>query len=494
MKQDQDTSHQANSPQGDDQAGGLAGLPARIPHSETATIAERVRTARIAANKTQQQLAGDTYSKSYISAVERGKMTPSVQALGILAGRLGLPVSFFLGESDADLSVLAESSASMRSAPERERMVREDAVALMLGEAELYLRQRQPGEALARLGGEEPSEDLGAMQRPRWYWLKGWALIQKGLPTEAIPALEKGLSVAEALRAQSPQSQKGQLSEMAERIRLFLGSAYYELRQLELAVEYHRRCLHAITDGVVTDPELKLRIYVALGHDYLLLGRYQDAVGFYDYARKQVSDVDNPFSQPMIYWGLTLAHKEAGDLIRARMSVQKALMAQEIQENVALSAQLRSLFGQILVHFGKFNEAEEHLRQSLEVAERTGDTATRGLTLANYADLYIAEDKADQALKSVQDGLAVVAQTGDKRTEGQLYLTAAAAHEAQKQPQAAEDAFKKAISIFQQTEDADLIGRAHERYGKFLAEQGRFQEAYEQMHQARSSNLRRNQS
>src|ERR1051326_1409483 len=76
----------------------------QIDRSDTMTIAERMRSARIAANKTQQQLAGDTYSKSYISAVERGKMTPSVQALGVLAERLGLPMSYFLGESDVDLS------------------------------------------------------------------------------------------------------------------------------------------------------------------------------------------------------------------------------------------------------------------------------------------------------------------------------------------------------------------------------------------------------
>ena len=113
------------------------------------TIAERVRTARIAANKTQQQLAGDTYSKSYISAVERGKMTPSVQALGVLAERLGLPMSYFLGESDADLSALAESSASLRSTPERERLAREETLGLLLTEAEGLIRQGNLDAALA---------------------------------------------------------------------------------------------------------------------------------------------------------------------------------------------------------------------------------------------------------------------------------------------------------------------------------------------------------
>ncbi|HEY7125384.1 MAG TPA: helix-turn-helix transcriptional regulator [Ktedonobacterales bacterium] len=331
---------------------GKATRPSKYSPADTATIAERVRSARIAANKTQQQLAENTYFKSYISAVERGKMVPSVQALGVLAGRLGLPVSFFLGESDADLSMLTESAALPPS--EQHRQAREDAVVLLLGEAEYALRQRQQDEALKLVGTEEPPEDLAALHRPRWYWLKGWALILKKFHNEAISTLEKGLSVTEALRAQAPQSQRGHLAEMAEQLRLALGSAYAELRQVELAVEYHRRGLQAVTDGMVSDPELKLRIYVALGHDYLLLGRYQEAARLYDAAKEQVNEVVNPLAQPAIYWGLTLTHQEAGDLIRARMSVQKALLAEELQDNVVLSAQLRSLFGQILVQLGKF--------------------------------------------------------------------------------------------------------------------------------------------
>ena len=61
-------------------------------------IGDRVRAARVAANLTQQDLAGSDFSKSYISAIERGKMTPSFQALHLLAGRLGRPISYFLGE------------------------------------------------------------------------------------------------------------------------------------------------------------------------------------------------------------------------------------------------------------------------------------------------------------------------------------------------------------------------------------------------------------
>ncbi len=480
----------SESPLAQATTGGRAGSTESL-RGDTMTIAERVRTARIAANKTQQQLAGDTYSKSYISAVERGKMTPSVQALGVLAERLGLPMSYFLGESEADLSALAESSAAMRSTPERERIAREETLALLLSEAEGLIRQRDPSAALDKLGTTETLEELSVSQRPRWYLLVGWAWLLQQMPQEAIAKLEKGLSLSENLRAQAPLSQKGYLAEMAERLRCFLGTAYYELGQPEMALEYHRRCLAAITEGAVTDPELKLRIYMALGHDYLLLNRYSEAISFYEQASKQANETESLASQAAIYWKLGLSYQGSGDLSRARANLQKALGAFELQENMRLAAELRSLFGQVLVNLERYEEAEANLQQSLAAAERTGNAATRALALANFAAMHTARGHHDQAIGTAREGLAVVKESQDHRTEGQLHLTLALAHEAKGDYDTAEGELQQAITIFEHMGDKDLIGRAHEKYGKFLADRGRFQEAYEHMKTARTVTTRK---
>jgi transcriptional regulator with XRE-family HTH domain len=76
-----------------------------------------VRQARLAANLTQEELGGDIFSRSYLSAVERGKMLPSIPALAVLAKRLGVTMGFLLGESEFDLSTLASRRANS-SAPE----------------------------------------------------------------------------------------------------------------------------------------------------------------------------------------------------------------------------------------------------------------------------------------------------------------------------------------------------------------------------------------
>ena len=51
--------------------------------------AGRIRAARLAAGLTQQELAGDRYTKAYVSALELGHAKPSMAALDYLAPRLG---------------------------------------------------------------------------------------------------------------------------------------------------------------------------------------------------------------------------------------------------------------------------------------------------------------------------------------------------------------------------------------------------------------------
>src|ERR1700724_3739243 len=54
------------------------------------SVGAKLRTARLAKKYTQGRLAQPDFSVSYISAIERGQIHPSLRALEILAIRLGL--------------------------------------------------------------------------------------------------------------------------------------------------------------------------------------------------------------------------------------------------------------------------------------------------------------------------------------------------------------------------------------------------------------------
>lgn len=63
-------------------------------------VGTKIRDLRKKLGLTQEQLAGDELTKSYVSQVELGRIHPSHKALDIMAGRLGKPLGFFLENGD----------------------------------------------------------------------------------------------------------------------------------------------------------------------------------------------------------------------------------------------------------------------------------------------------------------------------------------------------------------------------------------------------------
>ena len=62
----------------------------RSPRSPASQLGERVRQLRVAAGMTQTDLAGDRFSKEYVSQIERGKTRPTAETIEWLAARLGV--------------------------------------------------------------------------------------------------------------------------------------------------------------------------------------------------------------------------------------------------------------------------------------------------------------------------------------------------------------------------------------------------------------------
>ena len=105
------------------------------------SIGQKIRQCRLARNLTQQELAGDQFSKSYISQLERGAVNPSLRALRLLAGRLGVSTAWLLegSASAAPLLIKAATTAYfLGNLHEAERLWRQATA----GADELTLRDR----------------------------------------------------------------------------------------------------------------------------------------------------------------------------------------------------------------------------------------------------------------------------------------------------------------------------------------------------------------
>jgi transcriptional regulator with XRE-family HTH domain len=164
--------------------------PTSTPASQEtrrATLGDRLRAARYAARLTQEGLADGDFSKSYISAVERSKMTPSIAALRLLADRLGVTLAYLLGEEQLHLE----------SPDEQARPASQNEFAQRLHEAEQWLRREDASAALGRLGAPEAAGTFGTAYQARWHSLYAWALLQQGRAPEAEVVVARGLETAQ---------------------------------------------------------------------------------------------------------------------------------------------------------------------------------------------------------------------------------------------------------------------------------------------------------
>src|SRR5437879_11568853 len=147
-------------------------------------IGVRIREARKRAGLTQQQLAGDRYTKAYVSALETGIARPSMVALTYLSQRLGLPPSHFLDEQHPAWSRLEVdmhlAAGEWQAAADGYRSLLEDQLdepgqaELLRGLAESEARMDHGREAIA--AASEAARIFGALQRPvdealSRYWL-----------------------------------------------------------------------------------------------------------------------------------------------------------------------------------------------------------------------------------------------------------------------------------------------------------------------------------
>lgn len=449
------------------------------PQSKAQIIAERLRAARIAARMTQQELAGQMFSKSYISAVERGKMIPSLQALGVLANRLEVSISYLLGDGELYPLSLAAKRAAADILPERERAARQVDIMLALGKAEELIRQDQYDEALQALGqNEEPPADLPVRQEPIWYWLVGWALIMKGKHQDGVELLERGLRLAEWLHSHALPAHRATQAELVERLRCYIGIAYCWQGKTRLALECHRQGLKAIMAGLISDADLKLMIYKGLGNETLALGKYSEAVNYYQHAVNQARDSNNPRQQGLAYWGLAVAYQQQGDLLKAKMSYQGALQTLQAHGNLQLVAQIRALLGLLLVDLREYEEAEDQLRLSLWAARQQNDFRSCGMALAYFASLHNARGEPERAIQAAEEALPLARQSKDSRTEGHLLLALASAYAARRDYATAEQSYRETIRVAEQAPDFEYLSNARELYADFLAEQQRYQEAF----------------
>src|SRR2546427_10313539 len=147
------------------------------PTSAPATalrLGERLRQLRVAAGMTQSDLAGERFSKEYVSQIERGKTRPTRETIDWLAQRLGVDSGFLAngvsaderGRVDAALTRAGALLEARRNDEALEEFESIRAAVLATGMPELESRALS-GEGTVRMRRGEVREAIALLERAR---------------------------------------------------------------------------------------------------------------------------------------------------------------------------------------------------------------------------------------------------------------------------------------------------------------------------------------
>jgi len=139
-----------------------------------ARLGERLRQLRVAAGLTQTDLAGERFSKEYVSQIERGKTRPTRETIDWLAAKLGVDANFLEKGVSADersrVEAMLARAEALTNAHHYDEAVEElensRTAVLATGAPELEYRSLS-SEAWARMERGEVKPALQLLQRCR---------------------------------------------------------------------------------------------------------------------------------------------------------------------------------------------------------------------------------------------------------------------------------------------------------------------------------------
>ncbi|WP_069805192.1 helix-turn-helix domain-containing protein [Thermogemmatispora onikobensis] len=459
-----------------------------MPSTETANVGKAVaarvgtniREVRTRLGLTQAQLASPEFSISYISAIERGKIRPSLKALSILARRLDVPLTFLLEGSPAGA---AEARAVGYSPADSGPDQRVEVDLLHAG----ILIQQQAYEQAAQLLAPLQPERLTTDQAFRLYLLRGLIHLGAGEYQEAVVDLRAAVNQGEGMNE----------IEYSERARNYLGKAYFLLYNYTLALENHQRCLEVIEAGQIKDPIFALEVFSNLANDYFRLGDLEKAVIFYHRALETLDEVyrdSRAFARR--YMEISQQYRSAGKLAMARDYAMRSLAIYEMRDEQRLIGLTHQQLGKALEKQNDLAGAEQEYRRAIEIERELSDEVAASLCHTSLAELLLKEGKLAEAEREAQEAFNLARASQDPRTQGQALIALAQIRHQESDFSGADELFHQALDLLDRANAHELAASAYFRYANLLEQRGEVQrslnaikKAYEHQRQGKLGDL-----
>ena len=408
-------------------------------------LGERLRQLRVAAGLTQSELAGDRFSKEYVSQIERGKTRPTPETVEWLAVRLGVDAGFLANGVATDergrlegalarAEALYEATRNDEAAKEYETLV---PAARVMGVPELAVR----------------------------------ALTGSGRTQMRLGSLRTGLDLLNEARA---LVEGGSFSDL-ERADVFyaLGVCRYQLNSVQTALGLLNEALSLAERSGMPSDALRSNILSWRSRCWRRMRDYEAAREDVERALQLAEDADDPRTIGAAFFQASLVADREGHWVLARSYAEKARSAYEELADRVHVGRLTNNLGGLNFLLGKTEEAVTLLKEAFSIALDNGLEQDAAQAVSSLAQINLRTGDPEKAAEQAEHALRLLEGHEDYLDEiGNAQLVLGRALLEQDRLDDAEQAFVAAEASFDQLGSASHRAAAWVARGDLAARRG----------------------
>jgi tetratricopeptide (TPR) repeat protein len=340
-------------------------------------LGDRLRQLRVSAGLTQTDLAGNRFSKEYISQIERGKTRPTEETIKWLADQLGVDASFLASGVSTDERARAEAILTRAEALSERRdydaAIDEytDALAAVVATGAIELQVRV-------LSGE------------------AWARAHRGEVRPAIELLEQARGLVEG-----PSFSDLDRAEVVFR----LGVARYLISSIPTAIGLFGEALALIERSPFPSDLLRANILTWRSRCYRRQRDYEAARDDVTRALELAESMDDTRALGEAYFQASLIAERDGHWVLARTYAERAKAQYEALTDKMNVGRLLNNLGGLEFLLGKPEEAIERLTEAFSIALEHGTDDDAATAISSLAQVHLRTGDAAKAEEHARHAL-----------------------------------------------------------------------------------------
>jgi len=408
-------------------------------------LGERLRQLRVAAGMTQTELAGDRFSKEYVSQIERGKTRPTAETVQWLAERLGVDAGFLANGVSAD---------------ERGRV---DAA---LARAHALVEARRNDEALAAFEEVRAAVLATGLPELEVRVLSGEAILhlRRSEVREAIALLERARALTETTA----------FSDVERADVLFrLGIARFMLNSVQTAIALFDEALKVAERSKIPSDQLRSNILSWRSRCYRRRRDFEAAREDVVRALELAESLNDTRTTADVYFQASIIADREGRWVLARSYAERAKAAYEELADRSNLGRLMNNLGGINFLLGHPDEALALLKDAVRIALEVGNDAEAAHAVNGIAQVHLRTGEEKLAEEQARYALKLLADRVDEMHEiGNAQLVLGRALLAQDRLDEAEDAFSAGEAAYDQMSSGSHRADAWIAQGDLAARRG----------------------